>query len=254
MERSETLAELAKALVAAQAEIKGALKDSENPHLRSKYADLASAWEACRGPLTKNGLCVVQTPSRSEIGTVMVETLLIHTSGEWIKASLGLKAVQDTPQGAGSAITYARRYSLMSMVGIAPEDDDGNEASGTKRGSKEAADAVAQRKLADLQSEEQAKKTPSKITKMKAATEAAAESGEKDGKDPYYVMLEGFRQMKEIVGEDFYYNTLASFGLNKSNEIPRDNAGMDTARRIYKLFGAEQTRLKLEMEQNAVAQ
>jgi hypothetical protein len=125
--RSESLAKLAEALAKAQGEIKGAAKDSDNPFFKSKYADLASIVDACRSPLAANGLAVMQFP-RSTAEGVEVETLLAHSSGEWVAEILSLPVAKADAQGVGSAITYARRYALASMVGVAPEDDDGNAA------------------------------------------------------------------------------------------------------------------------------
>jgi hypothetical protein len=136
MNQSETITELAKALSKAQAVMEGAKKDSQNPHLKNKYADLASVWDACRKPLTDNGLSVVQlTDGGPE--TVTILTRLLHISGEWLEGSLTLKPVKQDPQGIGSVVTYGRRYSLMAMVGISPEDDDGNEASAGRDASKQ---------------------------------------------------------------------------------------------------------------------
>ncbi len=130
---SASIARLACALAKAQSEMTGASKDSLNPHFKSKYADLAAIWDACRGPLSRHELAVVQLPSA--IGSIVtVTTLLVHSSGEYIGEALTLTATQDTPQGVGSAITYGRRYGLASLVGIAPEDDDGNAASGRGNG------------------------------------------------------------------------------------------------------------------------
>lgn len=122
------LKELAAALAKAQATMAGAKKDAANPHFKSRYADLASVWDAIREPLTTNGLSVVQL-LRSVQGGVEVETVLLHTSGESIGAVFGVPVTKADPQGYGSAATYARRYSLMALVGVAPEDDDGNAAS-----------------------------------------------------------------------------------------------------------------------------
>lgn len=127
-ERSETIAELAKALAKTQGQIEKAKKDSLNPHLRNKYADISSIWDAIREPLTANGLCILQEP-RSANGGVLLTTTLLHSSGEYIRSSLTMPVTKQDPQGYGSAITYARRYSLQSIVGIAAEDDDGNAAS-----------------------------------------------------------------------------------------------------------------------------
>jgi hypothetical protein len=127
MNKSETIAELATALSAAQGEIEGAVKDSTNPHFRSKYADLGAVWAACRPALAKHGLAIVQLP-RSQDGCILLETVLMHKSGEWISDTLALPVSKPDAQGYGSAMTYARRYGLMAVVGIAPEDDDGNAA------------------------------------------------------------------------------------------------------------------------------
>lgn len=123
-----SLKNLAAALCKAQADMEGAKKDAKNPHFNSKYADLASVWDAIREPLTKNGLSIVQLP-RSMQGGVEVETILLHISGESLSSVLAVPASKSDAQGFGSALTYARRYSLMAMVGVAPEDDDGNAAS-----------------------------------------------------------------------------------------------------------------------------
>jgi hypothetical protein len=136
--RSASIAALAGALSKAQGQMEGAAKGNINPHFKSKYADLASVWDACREPLTKNGLAVLQ-PVKADGAKVTVTTILMHSSGEWIEESLTMTAQQNTPQGVGSAITYGRRYGLASMVGIAPEDDDGNAASGRPVQQQEAA-------------------------------------------------------------------------------------------------------------------
>jgi hypothetical protein len=129
MTHSETLTDLAAALAKAQGEIKGALKTADNPFHKSKYADLASVWDACREPLSKNGLSVVQTTSNEE-SKILITTMLLHVSGQWIRDTLAIKPKEDTPQGVGSTITYGRRYALSAIVGVAPEDDDGEAASG----------------------------------------------------------------------------------------------------------------------------
>jgi len=128
MNKSENINELAAALSRAQGAIKGALKDSLNPHFKAKYADLASTWDACREQLAKNELSVVQMPDVSDTGGIAVETILMHSSGQWISSRFVMPVPKPDAHGVGSAITYARRYALAAMVGIAPEDDDGNKA------------------------------------------------------------------------------------------------------------------------------
>jgi hypothetical protein len=127
---SDQLAQLGAALALAQNEIEAASKDSLNPHFKSRYADLASVWEACRKALCKNGLAVLQPISGDGSQRVTVTTILLHKSGEWIAGDLTLAAAQATPQAIGSAITYGRRYGLAAMVGVAPDDDDGEAAEG----------------------------------------------------------------------------------------------------------------------------
>ena len=150
MKTSETIANLAAALAAAQAEIRAAEEDakalvqSDKAKYSYGYATLASVWDACRGPLSKNGLSVIQSPettlaafSTDDRGgqkfappMVKVTTRLMHKSGEWMESEITLKPDGDTPQKIGSAITYGRRYALSAMVGVAPDDDDGSDASG----------------------------------------------------------------------------------------------------------------------------
>ena len=129
MERSEQINELAAALAKAQGEMENATKDSENPFFKSMYADLAAVWRAIRGPLAKNGLAVIQTTQLT--GPVMVlETVLAHSSGQWISGDFLISPAKPDMQGIGAATTYARRFALQSIVGLAAEDDDGNVASG----------------------------------------------------------------------------------------------------------------------------
>jgi len=131
MEKSESIGKLAAALAKAQGQIKEAKRDSANPFFKTTYADLGAIWEACREALVSNGLAVIQVAENGGDGLVSVSTILAHESGEWIGGALTLKPVKDDPQGAGSAITYARRYGLAAIVGVAPGgDDDGEAATG----------------------------------------------------------------------------------------------------------------------------
>lgn len=130
MESSQEISEIASALAKAQGAMKPASKDKDNPFFKKKYADLESCWDACRIPLSSNGLSIVQPVSVGENGEIIITTLLMHISGQWIKDALHLKPVKSDPQGIGSVITYGRRYGLMGMVGIAPAEDDGEAAMG----------------------------------------------------------------------------------------------------------------------------
>jgi hypothetical protein len=126
---SDQLNELAGALAKAQAMLKPAVKDSMNPHFKNRYADLESVWDACREPLTKNGLSVTQLPIQTGDGRTVLRTMLIHVSGQYLTSELPLNPVKNDPQGLGSALSYMRRYALAAMVGVVQTDDDGNEAS-----------------------------------------------------------------------------------------------------------------------------
>jgi hypothetical protein len=125
MIKSESIKELLTALAKAQGKISAAKKDSTNPHFKSKYADLASCWEAIKEPLSANGLSLSQWVSSSDKGLNLI-TMLGHSSGEYIYSEYSMPSGQ-TSQAIGSAITYARRYALSAAVGlVADDDDDGN--------------------------------------------------------------------------------------------------------------------------------
>lgn len=200
MERSETIKELALALSKAQGEIKPALKDSDNPFFKSKYADLAAVWEVCRIPLSKNGLTVMQHPT-AEGSNVSVETLLIHSTGEWVSSKLTMIAKDATPQAIGSLITYGRRYSLSSIIGIASElDDDGNAASGLK----------SDVKKGDLQQSQE---------KVKAGQSSG--NGTEEQKARWLEMVATARKsFRDLTGDDEeYLNNLGDAGVEKEEEL-----------------------------------
>jgi hypothetical protein len=131
MSTSEQTNEIAAALAKAQGEIANPTKDSENPHFRSHYADLSAGINAVREALSRNGIAFVQC-TRLADDVLMVDTRLTHASGQWIESEFPACRFPAKPQEVGSALTYARRYSLFAMVGIAGEDDDGNAASATE--------------------------------------------------------------------------------------------------------------------------
>lgn len=143
-QQSENINELMAALAKAQGEMSGASKDSKNPYFNSKYADLSSVWEAIREPLSKNGLCVIQTTFvDKEDKQLYLKTTLGHSSGQWISSIImidippigateidrfGKEKKVNIMHSFGSTLTYQKRYALTSITGIAPieEDDDGN--------------------------------------------------------------------------------------------------------------------------------
>ena len=156
---------IASALVRAQKAFGPALKDKTNPAFRSKYADLGACIEAVIDALNGSGIALIQKQHPHE-GGVAVETIFLHESGEQMSAGiLSVPASKQDPQGYGSALTYARRYSLMAACGIAPEDDDGNAAS---RPRQEAAPKQEPRQDFDAR-------------KIAAAIEIAVASGKAEG-------------------------------------------------------------------------
>ena len=160
--------EISSALVKAQKAFGPALKSSTNPHFRSRYADLSACVEAVITGLNDNGIALIQMTHDSESG-VCVETLFLHESGESLSAGkLHVPASKQDAQGYGSALTYARRYSLMAACGIAPEDDDGNAASRTPIKAKVDASVVAKPVKEDTKTKDAQWWTPEVETELNA--------------------------------------------------------------------------------------
>jgi hypothetical protein len=132
MNQSESIANLALALSIVQGKLTYAVKDSANPFFKSRYADLESVWDACRVLLSENGLAVLQFPGEYYDGAMSLTTILTHKSGEWIGQEMSVPVTKPDAQGAGSALTYMRRYALAAVVGVVQADDDGNAASSPK--------------------------------------------------------------------------------------------------------------------------
>jgi len=122
MNQSQAINEIATALAKAQGQMSAAAKDSSNPHFKSKYADLASVWQACREPLSSNGLSVTQTLDLIGEKQVLITTLF-HSSGQWIRSVMMMPNCSK-PQETGSILSYYRRYSLASICGVYQSDDD----------------------------------------------------------------------------------------------------------------------------------
>lgn len=134
MNKSESIKNIAVALSKFQSEVENPKNTADNPFYKSKYAPLQDVLKQVRPLLTKYGLSIIQSPS-GDGEHISVNTLLLHESGEWIEFEpLVLKAEKITPQGAGIAITYGRRYSLSSVLGISSEDDDDGNALEGKKG------------------------------------------------------------------------------------------------------------------------
>lgn len=229
---SDSILAIAPAYVVCQAAIRGARKDASNPHFQAKYADLSSIMEAGRGAMAANDLALLQLPAcDGKVATIT--SVLLHKSGEWFACELSLEPQQKTPQGFGSALTYCRRYSAAPLLGIAPEDDDGNAAEG--RGSKDAAKAVGREKL----------KAAGRTVPPELEEEIPPEATVRTLKAALnFKMLGAFRAIKKSLGEKDYYEILKRFGYEKSNAIPDDATG----RKIYKAMGE---RLSEQKEANA---
>lgn len=134
--QSAQIGNLAKALAGAQAELSPATKNAKNPHLKNRYADITAVYEAIRQVLPHHGLAVVQTMVPKEGNIACVRTTLMHESGEWIAGEINMPLPtmgNNAPQQMGSAITYARRYSLSAIVGVVSEDDDDAEGASPRQ-------------------------------------------------------------------------------------------------------------------------
>jgi hypothetical protein len=175
---------IASAFIKAKKEFSPALKDKTNPAFRSKYADLGACLEAVNDALLNNGIALVQRTAEDATG-VTVETVFLHESGELMEGGrLHVPAAKQDPQGYGSALTYARRYSLMTACGIAPEDDDGNAGTDAKR--REAAQPPA----VDMSPKARAQRIADGVKAGDASGAAAAMAGwEQDLRDSVWSLL-----------------------------------------------------------------
>lgn len=154
MRTSDQINELAAASAKAQATMQPALKDMVNPAYKSKYADLASVWDACRKPLTDNGLTIWQDVTTAEgVNGISVTTRLVHSSGQWVEfGPLIVPLAKHDAHGVGSATSYAKRYALAAAIGVTAEiDDDGNAAVSKPNGaSNGATEYINEKQAADL--------------------------------------------------------------------------------------------------------
>jgi ERF superfamily len=221
---------IAIALSKCQGKIEGAIKDSENPFFKSTYADLSSVWEACRKPLSENGLAITQIVEPTHNEKIRLLTFLLHSSGEWIKSILELRPTKQDPQGYGSCLTYMRRYSLAAIVGIAPEDDDAEAA--TDRGKNKSPVSLKSQKGKEgsgsgspddkkdsgITPPESPESQPS-LPKIDIDTlnKSDLPLSKADG-------LKAFKAQKVRVGDKAYYEVLGAVGLNHANAI-KDRRG-----------------------------
>jgi hypothetical protein len=216
-----------------------------NPHFKNMYADLESVWDACRMPLSKHGLAVLQ-PVSAAGAKVTVTTVLAHKSGQWFASDLEMTSQQNTPQGIGSTITYGRRYGLSAMVGIAPEDDDGQQ--GSQRDLNQERAAVLDRKLegGDRRLDEARasgvvvqKMKPGEVKRMRPVAKDAAVPPEVEKMlsrmTDKFSALAVFAELKnryaqrfgETEGHAKYYTKLGHFEAKKSSDFK----GLGTAQK-----------------------
>jgi len=128
---SEDIKDIIGALSKAQGVMKPAVFNKQNPHFKSKYADFSSCMDACRGPLSENGLAIIQYCETID-GKLHLITMLAHTSGQWLKSEFPLITMKMDSQGLGSAMTYAKRYTLCGLIGVVADEDVINDDDGEK--------------------------------------------------------------------------------------------------------------------------
>jgi hypothetical protein len=191
-DRSTTIGALAAALAKAQGAMESASKNARNPHFGSQYADFAAIWDACRGPLSANGLAIIQRVT-NDARAVQVTTMLLHASGEWIQDRITVPLTKSDAQGVGSAITYGKRYGLSAMVGVAADlDDDGNAASAptgkrtsqpevSARTSNVRTEAIKEKLKAQLQAGDS---IVSNIADIRAASDSLKAEGKREATEP----------------------------------------------------------------------
>jgi len=201
MTKSDSIKELAAALAKAFPEIDKADKERTNPHFRSKYADLGNVVDAIKPALCNHGLSFVQHCHQGE-NAAIVETVIIHSSGEWMSCGcISVPTIKADPQAYGSALTYARRYSLSAAFGVAPEDDDGNAAVKAPEAKKRQPSGLSpldalRKELADFSPE---------LNERKTLLAQATKSKGEDGKDKWM----------ELEKLDTYTEKACGFALGK---------------------------------------
>lgn len=192
---SPTIGAIAAALAKAHGSFKQVLKSTENPYFKSKYADLAELIDATKEGLSANGLAVIQSPGEIVGNKVYLTTMLVHSSGEWFRDELGMPMAKADAQGAGSAITYARRYSYGGVLSIAGEpDDDANVATGKSEKARESNDQYDQR------TEDQKVVMPAQAQALHAAMKR---TGKSEALVSGYLKEKGYKQFEQVLRSDF---------------------------------------------------
>lgn len=201
MKTSESITNIAKALAQFQGEVTNPKYTADNPFYKSKYTPLQDVISHIRPALAKSGLSVLQSPYSEDGESITVTTLLMHSSGEWIESDpLTMRAEKITAQGAGSIITYARRYALSAILGIASEDDDdGNIGEGSKR----------------QQEEQQKGKQPKKQEKTPAKEEPVPREG--------FITVPQAKRMFALAGkgnDDIVKKVLSEYDITSTSNVP----------------------------------
>lgn len=214
MRTSETITEIAKALSKFQGEVTNPKHSAKNPHWKNTYTPLQDIISHIKPALANNGLSFLQNPYSEDGNSITVTTLLMHSSGEWIESDpLTMKAERATAQGAGSIITYARRYSLSAILGIGTEeDDDGNSGEGAK-----------QTQPPQQQSRQKAAQPPKTRTQEKAPAASQPPKEKQQVKDDGFITVDQARVFFSIVGEgneDIVKDVLGKQGIKKTTETP----------------------------------
>jgi hypothetical protein len=219
--KSESIGELAAALAKAQGAMGAAKKGAANPYFKSSYADLADIVAAIKEPLSVNGLAYAQTTDVSDSWDVSVETMLLHSSGQWISGTLTMKPTKSDPQGIGSCITYARRYGLQAMVGIPAEDDDANAASGNS-----------------MPTPEQAKRDAAILQPEKAASQRFRTAGASQLPKEHSEVPMAFRALVEVEAETVWTDDNERTEKAKALAMALKGGGMgdQPRKRLYELL------------------
>lgn len=216
---SETITKIMPALIKAQEAFAPAVKAKVNPHFKSKYVPLDAVIDAIAKPLRDNGIAVVQQTDIDDARTVLI-TRLVHESGEWIAGRYPVHPVKADPQGEGSALTYARRYALMALVGIAPEDDDGNAAvKATER--EQERQAVSKLTPLDGVWEAQSEESQAFLLKLAAEVVARVKSDPRDAVE--YLELQGL-EADEKAALWSRLDSQTRTALKKAQSAPKEKA------------------------------
>jgi hypothetical protein len=203
IEQSAEIEKLAAALHAAQATVDGVKRTSTNPHFRNRYASLEAVIDTAKPALQANGIAFLQAPGAMVDGSIEITTMLLHTSGQWMRSTLHVPLTKRDAQGAGSAITYGCRYSLMAMLGLPPVDDDGQEASQPAPARQEA--PRQQPKLVEADPQDEADRraymalATSAIQNAEYADELTQWWQGQAGKRREYGIVKGTREYEELI-------------------------------------------------------